>query len=50
MLPIVIPAVFQRVCLASFLFLTRAEPFVRFFLLPFYLFWPNVYTFPPHIF
>ena len=46
MLPIVIPAFYQRVFLAIFLFLTRAEPFVRFFLLHFYGFCPTVYLFP----
>jgi hypothetical protein len=46
MLPIVIPAIYQRVFLASFLFLTRAEPFVLFFFLHCYGFCPTVCIFP----
>jgi hypothetical protein len=46
MLPIVIPAICHRVFLAIFLFFTRAEPFVLFFLLHFYGFCPTVCIFP----
>ena len=46
MLPIVIPAFYQRVFLATFLFFTRTDPFVRFFLLPLYLFWSSVCVSP----
>jgi hypothetical protein len=45
MLPIVIPAFSQRVFLAIFLFLTRAEPFVRFFFLQLCGCCPTVYLF-----
>jgi hypothetical protein len=45
-LPIVIPAIYQRVFLANFRFLTLAEPFVLFFFLHCYGFCPTVGIFP----
>jgi hypothetical protein len=46
MLPIVIPAICQRLFLATFRFLTLAEPFVLLFFLYCYGFCPTVGIFP----
>ena len=46
MLPTYIPAFSHRVCLSNLFLLTRAEPFVRFLLLPLYFFWSSVCVSP----